>query len=255
MSGIEYQVEAGGIAILAVNRPAVRNALDWAAMRAFSEAIQRAAKTPELSALIITGRGASFIAGGDMKALAPYDTRLDGLRLARLMGNALEDLRGLPFPIIAAINGPARGGGAEIAVACDLRVMAKDATIGFVQASLGIATGWGGARYLLQMIGYPKALELLATGRILTADEAKEFGLIEHLAEEGGALGAAHELARQIAQHPVEAVRAAKRLLRYALTAPLAARPAERRLFATLWASDFKRKVVAERFLHKKPKG
>lgn len=254
MSGIEYQVESSGIATLAVNRPEVRNALDWEAMLTISEVLQRAAKTPDLRALIITGRGNTFIAGGDMKALAPYDTRRDGLRLSKLMGKALEGLRSLPFPTIAAINGPARGGGAEIAVACDLRVMAEGADIGFVQASLGIATGWGGARYLLQILGYPKALDLLATGRVLTAEEAKDLGLADHLVKAGGALAAAYELAQQIAKHPVEAVRAAKSLLRYALTAPLVAKPAEQKLFATLWASEFKRKVVAERFLKKKPK-
>ena len=255
MSGIEYQLDSSGIATLAVNRPEVRNALDWEAMESFADTLRRAAKTKDLRALIVTGRGSSFIAGGDMKALAPFDSRRDGLRLSRLMGKALERLHGLPCPTIAAINGPARGGGAEIAVACDLRVMARDANIGFVQATLGIATGWGGARYLLQMIGYPRTLELLATGRILPAEEAKQLGLADHLAEPGGALEAAYELARQMAQHPVEAVRAAKRLLRYALTAPLFARPAERRLFASLWASDFKRKIVSERFLHNKPKG
>ncbi|MEX1247654.1 MAG: enoyl-CoA hydratase/isomerase family protein [Anaerolineales bacterium] len=255
MSSIEFQLESSGIATLAVNRPEVRNALDWEAMYAFSETLQRIDKSPDVRALIITGRGSTFIAGGDMKALASYDTRRDGLRVSRLMGKALERLRALPFPSIAAINGPARGGGAEIAAACDMRVMARDASIGFVQASLGIATGWGGARYLLHMIGYPKALELLATGRVLSGEEAEEIGLVNLLAAPGGAVDAAYELARQIAQHPVEAVRAAKRLLRFALTAPLTAKSAERQLFAALWASDFKRKVVAERFLQKKPKG
>jgi enoyl-CoA hydratase/carnithine racemase len=162
------------------------------------------------------------------------------------MGKALQRLRALPFPTIAAINGPARGGGAEIAAACDQRVMAQGADIGFVHATLGITTAWGGARYLLQLVGYPMALELLTTGRVLGPEEAKDIGLVDHVTPAGGALQAARDLAQQMAQHPIEAVRAAKRLLRFGLASPLIARHAERRIFAALWDTEYRRQAVAK---------
>jgi enoyl-CoA hydratase len=251
MSGIEFSIDDGGIATLLVNRPEVRNGLDWAAMDAFAAAVNEAAQSPSLRALIVTGGGDTFVSGGDLKALAPYKKRRDGLRLSVVMGKALEKLRDLHCPTIAAINGPARGGGAEIAVACDQRVMAANADIGFVHARLGITTAWGGARYLLQLVGYPMALELLATGRVLQADEAKEIGLVDHVVPAGSALQAAREMAAQMAQHPVEAVRAAKRLLRFAVAYPSVAKHAERRLFSSLWDSEYRRAAVA-RFLDRK---
>ncbi len=248
---IEFHVNGDKIATLTVNRPEVRNALDWGAMDAFAEAVESAHQSPDLRALIVTGGGDTFVSGGDLKALSTYTKERHGLRLAVVMGKALEKLRALPCPTIAAINGPARGGGAEIAVACDQRVMAENADIGFVHARLGITTAWGGARFLLQLVGYPMAMELLTTGRVLNAQEAKEIGLVDHVTEPGAALSTAIDLARIMAQHPIEAVRAAKRLLRFAVASPLVAKHAERRLFAGLWDSEFRRQAVA-RFLNRK---
>jgi enoyl-CoA hydratase len=246
MDGINFNIDSSGVATLTVDRPEVRNGLDWAAMRAFADAIEKAAKSVDLRALIVTGGGQTFVSGGDLKALANYPKRSDGLRLAVIMGKALEKLRHLHCPTIAAINGPARGGGAEIAVACDQRVIAEDADIGFVHARLGITTAWGGARYLLQLVGYPMALELLTTGRVLKASEAKELGLVDHIATAGNALQTARDMAAQMAQHPVEAVRAAKRLLRFAVAYPSVAKHAERRLFSSLWDSEYRRQAVAK---------
>jgi enoyl-CoA hydratase len=250
LHGIEFSL-SDGVGVLTVNRPQVRNALDWAAMDAFAGTVEKASQTNNLRALIVTGGGDTFVSGGDLKALSTFTKEKHGLRLAVIMGKALEKLRALPCPTIAAINGPARGGGAEIAAACDQRVMAEGADIGFVHARLGITTAWGGARYLLQLVGYPMALELLATGRVLNAQEAKEIGLVDHVTAPGAALSTALDLARIMAQHPVEAVRAAKRLLHFALVSPLVAKHAERRLFAGLWDSEFRRQAVA-RFLNRK---
>ncbi|MEX2143299.1 MAG: enoyl-CoA hydratase/isomerase family protein [Anaerolineales bacterium] len=250
MQAIEFATDTNGVGTLTVNRPEVRNALDWDAMRDFAEAIARAIKLPELRALIITGAGPTFVSGGDLRALEPYSKRRDGMRLAVIMGKALQHLRALPCPTIAAINGPAIGGGAEIASACDQRVIDEAASIGFVHARLGITTAWGGARYLLQLVGYPMALELLATGRVLGAQEAKDIGLVDHVTVPGGALQAARDLAQQMAQHPIDAVRAAKRLLRFGLANPLVAKHAERRLFAALWDTEYRRQAVA-RFLNR----
>jgi enoyl-CoA hydratase len=245
MAEIEFSVDAQSVGQLTVNRPAVRNALNWSAMSAFADAVERAHDTPDLRALVVTGTGNAFISGGDINELQHYPSRADGLRLATGMGDALQRLEALPCPTIAALNGPARGGGAEIAVACDLRVMAEDADIGFVQARLGITTAWGGGQRLLRAVGYARALDLLATGRVLSPAEALALRLINQVTPAGGALAAARELGAQIAAHPPAATQAAKRILRLSLahTEGLAME-SERAEFPPLWDTEYRRAAV-----------
>lgn len=242
--------QIGEIGVLKVNRPEVHNALDWETMHSFSRSIKKIHKDRSLRALIVTGEGESFVSGGDLKVLVNYPKRIHGLRLANIMSRALERLRALPMPTIAAINGPARGGGAEIAVACDIRVIAENADIGFVHAKLGITTAWGGARFLLQLVGYPQALKLLASGELLSSNEALAIGLVDDVAPRGRVMEIALQLAEKLSQHPQSGVEAAKRLLRLAIAYPSVANLAERGIFANLWDSDFRRKQV-EKFLNK----
>jgi len=244
-----------GIALIQVNRPEVRNALDWQAMNAFAACIEQAQNMDAWRALVLTGTGEAFIAGGDVKALAAYPRVEDGSRLSALMSNALSQLEALPFPTIAAMNGPARGGGAEIALACDLRVIDARADIGFVQVNLGLTPGWGAGQRLLRLTGYARAFEWLASGKVLNAQEAFDCGLANRIAPPGEALAAALELARRIASQPAEAVRAIKRLLRggLSLPAPMAA-ALERAEFPPLWASSEHLHAV-ERFLSRNSSG
>ena len=243
--------QIGAIGILKVNRPEVHNAMDWETMQAFSRNIKKIHKMQSLRTLIVTGEGESFVSGGDLKVLAKYPKRIHGLRLSTIMSRALERLRALPMPTIAAINGPARGGGAEIAVACDIRVMAENADIGFVHAKLGITTAWGGARFLLQLVGYPQALILLASGGLISSNEALAIGLVDEISPRDHVMESAMNLAEKLSKHPKESVKAAKRLLRLAIAYPSVANLAERGIFASLWDSEFRRKQV-EKFLNKK---
>jgi enoyl-CoA hydratase len=240
------------IALLRVDRPQVRNALDWESMTAFSQAVEGAYQTPDLRALILTGSEKAFIAGGDLKALRGATTRADGLRLAEMMSRPLKRLEALSCITLAAMNGPTRGGGAEIALACDLRVMGAAADFGLVQVTLGLTPGWGGGQRLLHLVGYSRALEWLATGRILTAQEMLAHGLTNRVSPRGRALDGALELAREIAAQPASAVRATKRLLRVGrlLPAQSAAR-AELEEFPPLWASEEHVQAVEE-FLKRK---
>lgn len=251
MSEIEFQVDTHGIGQLIVNRPHVRNALGWSAMSAFADAIEQAHDTPNLCALIISGAGRSFISGGDIQELQDYPSRADGLRLATIMGDALARLEALPCPTIAAINGPARGGGAEVAVACDLRIMSEDADIGFVQARLGIPTAWGGGQRLLRAVGYSRALDLLATGRVLTSNEALTLRLINQIVPANEAVTEAIKIAEQIALNPPHATQAAKRILRISLSHTEGlAMEAERAEFPPLWDTEFRRDAV-KKFLNR----
>jgi enoyl-CoA hydratase/carnithine racemase len=204
-----------------------------------------------LRALIVTGAGSAFASGGDIAELRGYPSRADGLRLATLMGDALARLEALPCPTLAALNGPARGGGAEIALACDLRFMAENADIGFVQARLGIVTAWGGGQRLLRAVGYARALDLLATGRVLAPGEALALRLVNAVVPLGEALRAARRTAEHIAANPPAATQAAKRILRLSLahTEGLAME-AERQEFPPLWDTEYRREAV-RRFLER----
>ena len=251
MTGITFNLDQHGIATLKVDRPEVRNALDWDAMQAFGEAVQQAEDTPDLRALIVTGGGDTFVSGGDVKAVRHSPTQADGLRLATIMGDALAKLQLLPCPTIAAINGPARGGGAEITVACDMSIIAADADIGFVHTRLGIITAWGGGQRLLREVGYAAALELMTTGRVIQPDEALRLRLVNRVVPAGRAYSASLELAREIASRPQQAIQAAKRVLRNSVAHPQGdAYMAEREEFPLLWDSDYRR-AAFDKFLNK----
>lgn len=239
MAVVELRFPYPHIGVLEVRRPQVRNALDWQAMEAFGAAVDQAYQEPDLRALVITGQGQAFVAGGDLKVLAAYPHEKDGRRLSTLMTQALARLEALPVPTIAALNGPARGGGSEVALACDLRVMAANADLGFVQIRQALIPGWGGGQRLLRLVGYARAMEWLLTGRILTADEALAVGLANRLAPAGKALEEALALAQEIVAQPPQTVRAVKALLRAGMTLPPALAAAEeQRLFPPLWAED-----------------
>jgi enoyl-CoA hydratase len=245
MSEIEFNVDARGIGQLIVNRTEVRNALSWSAMRSFADAIEQAHDTPNLCTLIVTGAGRSFISGGDIQELQAYPSRADGLRLATIMGDALARLEALPCPTIAAINGPARGGGAEVAVACDMRLMSEEADIGFVHSKLGIATAWGGGQRLLRAVGYSRALDLLSTGRVVTSHEALTLRLINQIVPTNEAMHEAIKMAEQIASNPPHATQAAKRILRISLSHTEGlAMEAERAEFPPLWDTEYRRAAV-----------
>ncbi len=255
MSEILFEIDRAGVGVLTISRPRTRNALNWQAMHDFAAVVEAAHRAPDLRALIVTGAGEHFISGGDIAELRNHPSPGDGLRLATLMGDALARLEALPCPALAAVNGPARGGGAEVALACDLRLMDETASIGFVQVRLGIIPGWGGGQRLLRAVGYARALDLLSTGRVLDAAQALALGLVNEVTPRGEALPAARRLAAQVATNPPAAVAAAKRILRAGLTRPAElALQAERAEFPALWDTPARREAM-EQFLQKKDRG
>lgn len=251
MAELDFSIDEHGVGMLIVNRPHVRNAFNWATMETFAELVEQWYAEPNLRALIVTGTDKAFVSGGDLSELQHYPLPEHGERLAKIMGDALHRFETLPCPTIAAINGHARGGGAEVAMACDLRVIAEDATIGFVHTRLGIITAWGGGQRLLRLLGYSRALELLTTGRILGASESLALGLVNAIAPEGHTLEIARELAAQIATNPIDCIQATKRFLRVGLTEPEpVAFAVERAEFPALWDTEFRRNAV-QKFLNK----
>lgn len=226
------------IAILTVNRPEVRNALNWEAMEAFAAMVERAHTLPNLLALIVTGAGKAFISGGDLIELHNYGSEAEALKMISLMGDALNRLEALPCITIAAIEGPARGGGCEVALACDWRVAAEDSDLGFVQIRLGLMTGWGGAARLARIVGYARALDLLTLGRVLTASEANHMGIVTHMAPPDEALKTAIDIADALAQYDPNAIRAYKKALQASRISASEANATERAEFPKLWTSE-----------------
>lgn len=251
---VRFEHHSHGIGLLTVDRPAVRNALSREAMTAFGEAVRQAAEMTDLRVLIVAGAGKqAFISGGDVRDLHGAMTEEDAYHQNALMGGALAALERLPMPVIAAINGATRGGGCEVALACDLRVLAQDATLGFAQIQMAVTPGWDGAGRLLRLVGYARALDLLVTGRVIDAEEALRLGLADRIAPPGQALDAALDLAKTIVQGPPLAVRGVKTVLRAHLLLPTEqALREERAVFAQLWASADHAEAV-QAFLEKRP--
>ncbi len=252
---IEWITESPSVAVVRLHRPEARNALTWSGMDMFARAVERAAASEQLRALIITGAGEAFCSGGDLFELHDYLGHGDGVRLAQGMGEALDRLEALPFPTIAAIEGPALGGGAELALACDLRVAADGAVLGMMHVRLGITPAWGGGQRLLRLVGYARAFEWLTTGRVLTADEAYAHGVVNRRTGRGQALDEARALAEALTARDADTVRAVKRLLRGGLAMPLPdALQAERKEFPDLWASEAHRAASAAFVSRREPR-
>lgn len=219
-------------------------------MEKFAGLVQTAKRRTDLRVLILTGAAGAFISGGDLSVLQHYNTAADGTRLGQIMGDALIQLESLACITIAAINGPARGGGAEVAMACDLRVVAEGASIGFVHINLGIIPAWGGGQRLMRAIGYSRALELIGTGRIVGAKEAIQLGLANSIASD--ALTGAKEMAGRFTNNVKAATLAAKSALKSGLQQPyFEALNVERSLFPELWISDH-RVAVMKKFINRK---
>ncbi len=236
---VQFEVDTSGVGVLTFNRPEVRNALNRAAMHALRDAIAHAESDSRLRVLIVTGAGnEAFVSGGDLRDLYGAVTEEDGLRQHDLMANALMRLAALPVPVVAALEGATRGGGCEIALACDLRLAATDATLGFAQIAMAVTPGWGGAERLIRLVGYARAFDLLLTGRVLSASEALAIGLVNELSPPGQALQSALALAARILQGPPLAQRGVKEVLHgYLALSPEEARARERAVFGRLWAT------------------
>src|SRR5574341_856579 len=246
---VRLETAENGVGVLTVDRPASLNALNWEAIDLFHQRVREARDDKRIRALVVTGAGTrAFISGGDLSELKNYPTEADGRRLSARMSEALADLDGLEIPVIAAINGHSRGGGCEVAVSCDIRIIADIGSMGFVHVRQGITTAWGGAARLKRLVGYGRAMELLLTGRVLTPGEAHAVGLVEQIVPQAEVLATARSVAEQIAANPPQAVRALKRLVRLEVGEMFAH---ERDVFARLWETgDHLEAVMA--FLEKR---
>ena len=201
----------GAVAILTIDRPHARNAIGLATMDELDAAFAGLAEGDGRCA-VLTGAGdRAFVAGGDLRELESVKSEDFALDMAVRMRRTLDRIAGLPIPVICALNGAAIGGGAEVAVACDYRVAAHDARIGFTQVLLGVLPAWGGIERLCALVGRGRALYLLTTGTVLTGREAAEIGLVEESVPRDRFEARWRELAEHVARAPRQALEGIKR--------------------------------------------
>jgi 2-(1,2-epoxy-1,2-dihydrophenyl)acetyl-CoA isomerase len=211
--------EAGGIATLVLNRPDKLNAFADEMREAFVEAIDAVAASATARALVITGAGRAFCAGGDVAFMARL--KQEGRAFEGGLGplvdtgrTGIAKLWALPIPTIAAVNGAAAGGGANLALACDLRVASDRASFGQSFVKIGLHPDWGGTYFLPRLVGVAKALELSWLGDQVDAAEALRIGMVERVVAHDRLIDETRALAVRLAAAPRGVVRAIKRTMR-----------------------------------------
>ena len=239
----------GGVGVLTLNRPAVLNALSNDLLGTLLEEIERLDLAPETRAIIVTGGDKVFAAGADLKQLAaaPFSEMAFAPRF-----KLWDRLRRIHTPLIAAVSGFALGAGCELAMACDLIIAAESARFGQPEINVGIMPGAGGTQRLARAVGKVRAMELVLTGRMLTAHEAERVGLVNRVVPVEVLQAEAVALAQEIATKPPLSVRLAKRAILEAFETSLeAGLEHERRSFAMAFATEDAREGM-QAFLEKR---
>ena len=185
------------LAVVTINRPPV-NALNQEVMDELEKTFEELPKDNSVRAVIITGAGEkAFVAGADIGEF-PRLNKENGEKMSRRGQEVFQKIADFPAPVIAAVNGFALGGGLELALACDIRVVAENAKVGLPEVTLGIFPGYAGTQRLPRTIATGKAKELIFTGDMIDAAEAYRIGLADHKTEAGQAMEKAREIAKKI---------------------------------------------------------
>ncbi len=243
-----------GIAVLSLNRPPV-NALNRVMVGEISRWLNRASEqvdAGELRVVVLRAEGKHFCAGADLKERRNIPEE-EVEAIVSSIRNTFQKLAELPVPVIAAIHGAALGGGLELALAADFRILSEGARMGLPETSLAIIPGAGGTQRLGRLIGYSNALYWIATARVFSAKEAQKFGVANWVVPKNDLLPMAMNLAEEIAKNGPVAVRAAKKALQEGLEVPLKeGLEVERKYYAkTIFTEDRLEGIRA--FLEKRP--
>jgi len=226
MDEVLLETVEDGVLTLTLNRPDRLNALSWEMCDRLIRALARAAEDRNVGAIVVTGAGRAFCAGGDVKAMAEsgasletYEERTADLR-RRMEGARL--LHEIAKPTIAMLRGPAAGAGLSLALACDLRVAGEDARLTTAFAKVGLSGDFGGHYFLTQIVGTAKARELYLTSPIVAARDALAIGLVHRVVADDALEAETHALARSLADGPRIALGYMKQNLNFAESATLA---------------------------------
>ena len=233
-----------GVAVLTLNRPRRANALDAAMLAELADVERELAADADTRAVVVTGAGKHFCAGVDLQAALIASPWTPGVHIG-------FDL--VQQPVIAAINGSALGGGCEIALACDFRIMAASATMGLPEVQFGELPRGGATARLARIVGVPRAKMMIATGVALTADQAERIGLVDQVMEPAMVLRSALELAECLASYEPYAVRSAKFLVDRSVESSLSAALELERHVTTNMATDEQRRQARANAARRSP--
>lgn len=204
----------GRIGIVRLNRPEKLNAFAGDMRDRIADALAELGVDASVRVIVVTGEGRGFCAGADvgyLEELVETGNASDFRKLLEAGERVISTIRSLDRPVLAAVNGPAAGGGANLALACDLRIMADSASIGQTFTRIGLHPDWGGTYFLPRLVGEARALELMWSGRMVPAGEALELGLVHRVEPEADLWDAALTWARELATAPPLAVAGIKR--------------------------------------------
>lgn len=214
----------GAIGRISINRPQRLNALTLTMRGALEEALEQLEYDPDVRCIVLTGVGRAFCTGGDMKVMRELmedDARDTFEDLVRTGARIVQRIDEMETVVVAAVNGPAVGAGACLALACDLRIAAESASIGFGFMRVGIHPDWGATYFLPRLVGPSLAAEFLYTGEIISAERAERLGLFNRVVSVSSLDSSVRTLAGQIAAAPQEILADLKRGLRRSLSEPL----------------------------------
>ena len=222
---IKFSVDEDGVGTLLINRPKVFNAFNQEVVDLWAQVLNDAASDDAVKVIVLTGAGKAFCAGGDLDFIEEAldnDPLQNKNFLFEHVHNVARALERMDKPIIAAVNGAAFGAGMDMALMCDMRFAAQSATFAESYIAVGLTPGDGGTYYLPRMIGTAKALELFWSGKTLTADEAKDYGIVNDVCPDDQLLEKTYAFARNVASKHQLAIRACKRMVYNGLGASLA---------------------------------
>ena len=197
------------IATITINRPEALNAMNKTVVAELKNAVEECNENNGVGVIVITGTGdKAFIAGADIKSMQKMSGR-EALEFSREGQEMTMVIENSPKPVIAAINGFALGGGCEIALACDMRIASENAKFSQPEVALGIIPGWGGTQRLPRLIGKGRAIEMIAGGEMIDANEALRIGLVNHVVSQQDLIGNTYSIAKSILKNGPTAVGAA----------------------------------------------
>uniref|UniRef100_UPI0040489AE3 enoyl-CoA hydratase/isomerase family protein n=1 Tax=Mariniflexile sp. TaxID=1979402 RepID=UPI0040489AE3 len=202
--------ENNGITTITINRPNKLNALNMETIKELHEAFKDEEADEDTKVIILTGSGEkAFVAGADISEFADFDVK-EGTNLAAKGQRILFDfVENLSKPVIAAVNGFALGGGLELAMACHFRIASDHAKMGLPEVSLGVIPGYGGTQRLPQLIGKGRAMELIMTASMIDANQALNYGLVNHVTTQEELLPLCEKIARKISNNSTVAISSA----------------------------------------------
>lgn len=241
-----------GIAVVRLNRPEVRNALDLDIRKRLAEIFRSFTDDPDLRCVVLTGDETSFAAGADISDMSTLSAVEMYHRHTERLWAAVGDC---PIPVVAAVNGFALGGGMELAMHCDITVVGRGAKLGQPEVRVGIMPGAGGTQRLVRAVGKFRAMQLCLTGEVIDAPEAFAMGLVSRLVDDDEVMAEAMKTAKTIARMPPVAVAQIKEVILHGMDAPLGAALAlERKAVQLLFATQDKAEGMSAFLEKRKPK-